>query len=531
MPRTSTFRTRFVALAGATVLLLSACSMGAPMASAPITNDAGAMEAESAVSFTQSQVRPELAPRGMFFADYGVNGFVETAQNNLSTFALDVDTGSYTVARAYLDDGHLPPPASVRPEEFVNYFDYGYPVPDRTATFNIMVDGAPSPVSPNTATHLLRVGIQGYEIAPEQRPDVALTFVIDVSGSMTMENRLELVKQSLRLLVEELRPSDAVAVVVYGDAARIVLPMTQLGQSQSILRAIDSLGPDGATNAEAGLRMAYEHAWENFDPAKINRIVLASDGVANVGATGPAAILETIGQYAVRGLTLTTVGVGMGNYNDVLMEQLADQGDGTYAYVDGMDEARDLFVHDLTGTLLTIARDAKIQVEFNPETVARYRLVGYENRDVADDEFRNDDVDAGEIGAGHSVTALYEIELAGQPAADAVIATVRLRWEEPESSQVMELAQTLTQDQMATDFAAAQRSFQLAATVAEYAEYLRASEWSVASLAQISEQAERMDRQWAANDGAAADGAAAKVHEFAGLVRKAMEPSLSQHTN
>ncbi|MCB0048392.1 MAG: DUF3520 domain-containing protein, partial [Caldilinea sp.] len=295
----------------------------------------------------------------------------------------------------------------------------------------IHVDGAASPFADRQANRMLRVGIQGYSVPADERQDVALTFVIDVSGSMDMENRLGLAKRALYLLVNELRPTDSVAIVVYGDAARTVLDMTPVSEKQVILNAINQVYAEGSTNAAAGLWLGYRLASEHFNPEATNRVILLSDGVANVGVTGPGEILDVIKRHANEGITLTTVGLGMGNYNDTLMEQLADDGDGFYAYVDSMKEAERLFVDELTSTLLTIAKDAKIQVEFNPEVVERYRLVGYENRDVADDDFRNDEVDAGEIGAGHSVTALYEIELLpGSEDPEALIATVRMRWEE-----------------------------------------------------------------------------------------------------
>jgi Ca-activated chloride channel family protein len=463
-------RTSFASALLIGALALSGCA--APSA-APT---AGSAEAYGAPAASQEIVAPPM-PQDMYFEDYGINGFVETGQDRLSTFAVDVDTGSYTVARRYLTDGLLPPPDAIRVEEFLNFFDYGYANPQAQETFGITMDAAPSPFGTAAGRHLLRIGIQGYAIPAEERKDVQLTFVVDVSGSMDMENRLGLVKRSLAMLVEELRPTDAVALVVYGSDARLVLPMTPIAEKASILAAIESLYPEGSTNAEAGLQVAYQHAWEHFNPQLLNRVVLASDGVANVGATGPDAILESIGQYAAKGINLTTVGVGMGNYNDVLMEQLADQGDGFYAYVDTDAEARRLFVHDLTGTLQTIAQDAKVQVEFNPETVARYRLIGYENRDLADDDFRNDDEDAGEIGAGHSVTALYEIELQGdsQPA-DATVATVYLRWQEPESDEVIEQTATFTADAIAASFAESDANFQLAVIAAGYAELLRGNQ-------------------------------------------------------
>ncbi|MEZ4616449.1 MAG: DUF3520 domain-containing protein [Caldilineaceae bacterium] len=276
--------------------------------------------------------------------------------------------------------------------------------------------------------------------------------------------------------------------------------------------------PDGSTNAEDGIKLAYRMAWENFNPAAINRVVLISDGVANVGRTGPGEILKQVKQYAAKGITLTTVGVGMGNYNDVLMEQLANDGDGFYAYVDTRKEAQKLFVEDLTSTLQTIAKDAKVQVDFNNEVVDAYRLVGYENRDVADNDFRNDAVDAGEIGAGHSVTALYEVILKDtEVAADANLATVYLRWQDLATGEVVENDASLRATAIADSFTAADASFQLAATIAAYGEVLRQSEAGHAiTLTDVLAEAQRIDNLYTSSQGANAD-----IAEFVDLVWRA----------
>jgi len=275
---------------------------------------------------------PNDQPYGdVFFDNYGVNPRIDTEDDRYSTFAVDVDTASYTVMRRVIGDGYLPDRDSVRVEEYVNFFDQAYAPPSRNA-FAIHIDGSRSPYADNY--HLVRVGLQGYVVPDEERSDVVLTFVIDVSGSMDMENRLELVKESLALLVDELRPTDKVGIVVYGSGARVVLDHTPVREGRTIRRAIRSLQPEGATNAEAGLVKAYRLASRAFDPGAVNRVILCSDGVANVGRTGPESILERIREYADDDIYLTTVGFGMGNYNDVLMEQLADNGDGFYAYVD-----------------------------------------------------------------------------------------------------------------------------------------------------------------------------------------------------
>ena len=475
-----------------------------------------AVSAESsAPSVSQNGQPPQSGtqPYDMFFQEYGVNPSIDTEDDNLSTFALDVDTGSYTVMRNYLRDGNLPPKESVRVEEYINYFDHGYPLPPAHQAFGIYVDGGPSPFTETERYDMLRIGIQGYDVSDEERKDAALTFVIDVSGSMDMDNRLGLVKRSLELLVEQLHRNDTVSIVVYGSEARVVLNPTSGSDSGRILDAIYSLHPEGSTNAEAGLRLGYGMAMESFKRDGINRVILCSDGVANVGVTGPDAILEEIGHYVDQGVTLTTIGFGMDNYNDTLMEQLADKGNGFYAYVDDLDEARKLFIDQITGTLQTIALDAKVQVDFNPEVVKRYRLVGYENRAVADDQFRDNSVDAGEIGAGHSVTALYEIKL--YPDARGRIATVFMRWEDPDTHQVVEISKDYETSQMASDFRETDPYFQRAVVVAEYAEILKDSYWAEgSSMDAVYEEARRISDYLYRDD---------VMDEFVDLVREARQ--------
>jgi Ca-activated chloride channel family protein len=408
------------------------------------------------------------------FRDYGVNPFVDASVDPLSTFALDVDTGAYTIARRYLQDGQMPPRDAVRVEEFVNYFDQGYASPP-SGTFSIYADGALSPFHSDSTT-LLRIGIQGYEVSATERRPASLTFVIDVSGSMSGGNRLEMVKDALGMLVEQLRPDDTVAIVVYGDNARVVLPSTSGREQGQIFEALYRLQSEGSTNAEAGLNLGYQTANQSFKPGGTNRVILASDGVANVGLTNPDILAEQVKRYAGEGIQLTTIGVGMGNFNDVLMEQLADNGDGHYAYVDTLAEAHRVFVEELTGTLQVIALDAKVQVDFNPQVVTRYRLVGYENRAVADQDFRNDSVDAGEIGAGHTAVALYALQM--QPAAEGRVATVQLRWRNPQSGQVEELHGDINSWDLQRSFEETDSRFQLTAVVAQFAELLRDSYWT-----------------------------------------------------
>ena len=424
-----------------------------------------------------------------FFKGYGVNPFIDTEDDNLSTFAMDVDTASYTVARRYVHDGNIPDPDSIRVEEFVNFFDQGYARPEQEA-FAIHVEGSPSPFG--GANHwLMRVGLQGKSVLEEDRKDATLIFTIDVSGSMAREDRLELVKRSLRLLVDQLRDSDKVGIVVYGSTGSVLLEPTSGRDKDEILSAIERLRPGGSTYVEQGLKLAYGMAVREVERDRITRVIVLSDGVGNVGNTGSDSILKQVEQNVEEGVTLTTVGFGMGNYNDVLMEQLANDGDGAYYYVDTLAEARRIFVEDLTGTIQTIAKDAKVQVEFNPEAVRSYRLLGYENRRVADQDFRNDEVDAGEIGAGHSVTALYEIKL--HDGAEGEVATVYLRYEDPDSGKVTELRREFDREDLADGFEDAPPRFQMAAVVAEYAEVLRESYWAQeGSLEDVANEARRI---------------------------------------
>lgn len=433
----------------------------------------------------------ERQPYDMFFEDYGVNPSIDTEDDNLSTFALDVDTGSYTIMRNYLSEGNLPPSDSVRVEEYVNYFEQDYPIPPEHQAFTISVDGAPSPFTLNERYQMIRVGIQGYQVPDRERKDANLVFVIDVSGSMDLDNRLGLVKRSLELLVEGLRRTDTVSIIVYGTNARLILDPTPGSAKGEIIRAINHLQPEGVTNAEAGIRLGYRTAMRAYNPNGINRVILCSDGVANMGRVESDAILFEVRGYVEEGVTLATFGFGMDNYNDTLMEQLADSGDGTYAYIDDMDEARHLFIEKMTSTLQTIAMDAKVQVEFNPELVMRYRLVGFENRAIADEDFRDNKVDAGEIGAGLSVTALYEVKL--RPEAYGRIATVYLRWQDPDLRQVVELSKDFDTEEMAYRFEDASPYFQRAVVVAEFAEILKESYWAEENtLSDVYREAQRI---------------------------------------
>lgn len=409
------------------------------------------------------------------FQNYGTNPMVNATRDHLSTFALDVDTASYTVARKYIQQGALPPVDSVRTEEFINFFDQGYNPPADVA-FALYADGAPSPFMTRQNAYIVRFGVKGYDIPENQRSPLSLTFVIDISGSMNLDKRLGLVKRSLELLVNRLRADDTVAIVVFGTSARLQLPVTPGSQREQILNAIYSLRPEGSTNAGDGLRQGYQMAMKAYRSNSSNRVILCTDGVANTGITDPDEILSTVQGYVNKGITLTTLGFGMENFNDVLLESLADKGNGNYAYIDTLEESRRLFVDKLTSTLNVIAKDAKIQVDFNPDVVAAYRQIGYENRQLADRDFRNDSVDAGELGPGHTVTALYEVIL--RPGTEGRMATLQMRWKDPKSEKATEINGNLNSWDMKETFQEAEPRYQLAVAVAQFAEILRNSPYA-----------------------------------------------------
>jgi len=433
--------------------------------------------APSAAASAAPPAYPVATPYdGVTYQDHGVNPFVDPREDRVSTFALDVDTSSYAIAQRYIEDGNRPDPASVRVEEWVNAFDQGYRAPGDDA-FAISVDGGPTPFT-GPDEILVRVGLQAREVRERQRQDASLTFVIDTSGSMQREGRLELVKDALRVLVDELGPDDRVAVVTFGSDARLVLGSTPADDRRAILGAIDRLQPDGSTNLEAGLRLGYEQARRSLTENGIDRVVVASDGVANVGLTDADGILRGIREDAANGIELVSVGVGMGNYNDALLEQLADQGDGFYAYVNGIDDAKTLFRERLTSTLQTVALDAKAQVEFDPRAVEAYRLVGYEDRDVPDGSFTDPRVDAGAIGAGDAVTAIYAVRLAADGPGRDPFATIRLRWTDPDSGDTRELRRDIRSGDLAGSFDRTDPYFRLDAIVAASAEVLRDSPYA-----------------------------------------------------
>jgi Ca-activated chloride channel homolog len=481
-------RTRLCVLATIlAALMLGACSTGGPSGPAAEGPPNEPPRADPPPG-QGGEAPPNGAPYpDVFFENPGVNPFIDTEDDALSTFALDVDTGSYTVARRFLTDGNLPDRDSVRVEEYVNAFPTGLDAPGDDP-FAIQVDGGPTPFVMNERYQVARIAIASRGPPEEARPPVALTFVIDVSGSMELETRLELVKEALLLLTAQLAPTDTLGIVVYGSDARVVLEPTAIGESESVRDAITSLYPEGSTNAEAGLVLGYDMARRAFREGGVNRVILASDGVANVGNTGADSILERIADEARDGIQLTTLGFGMGNYNDTLMEQLANDGDGMYAYIDTIDEAQRLFVDELNATLVTVALDAKVQVEWDPAGVERYRLIGFENRNVADEDFRDDAVEAGAIGAGHTVTALYELRLAD--GASGSLGTVHLRWTDPETGEPAEITREMLASDLAPTFELTDRHFRLAATVAAFGEVLRESIWAEdLTLAEVATEA------------------------------------------
>lgn len=428
------------------------------------------------------QRRPGERPRDMFFRFWGDNAFVYAHQDPLATLSVDVDTASYALARNYLRRGLLPEKAQVRTEEFVNYFRPDVPAPLED-TFAIHADLAPSLFGPTPDHWMLRVVVRGKDVARHERRPLALTIVLDVSGSMKEENRMELVKHGVRLLLSELDGRDTVAIVAFSNEARLVLPATSAASRGVIEAALFGLRPEGGTNAEAGLKLGYELAAAGLAAGATNRVVLFSDGVANVGQTDQDRIAADVARHTARGIYLNTIGVGMNNHNDVFLEQMADRGEGLCNYVDTPLEAQRALVDNFLGAFEPIARDVKLQVELDPAQVLRYRQLGYENRHVADRDFRNDAVDAGEVGSGHQVVALFEIERRAGADPAAPLATVRLRWKPPFGSQgataETETAREIERAVLAREgqggFHQTAPGYRRAVLVAQFAEVLRRS--------------------------------------------------------
>jgi len=424
------------------------------------------------------------------------------AQDPVSTFSVDVDTGAYANTRRFLSQGRLPPPEAVRTEEMINYFRYDYPRPDtRETPFSVTTQVAVSPWNP--ATRLLRIGLRGYDLPRDGRPPANLVFLLDVSGSMGSPDKLPLVKTALSALAGELGPQDRVSIVVYAGAAGMVLEPTN--DTAKIRAALDRLSAGGSTAGGAGLRLAYQIAEDTFIKGGVNRILLATDGDFNVGVSDTKALIHMIEEERDKGVTLTTLGFGTGNYNEGMMEQIADHGNGNYAYIDTALEARKVLAEQMDATLFTIAKDVKIQVEFNPAVVSQYRLLGYENRALREEDFDNDKVDAGEIGAGHQVTAIYEIVPAGAkgwiaphryetpPAAASgkagELAYVKLRYKLPDGD-TSRLIERPVSASLLTSARAPSGDFAFAAAVAAYGQKLRGDplmgRWTFADSARLA---------------------------------------------
>ena len=421
------------------------------------------------------------------YQEYKPNPWTDPAKDKLSTFAIDVDTASYTISRRKLNEGGLPPASAVRVEEFVNYFKYEYPQP-KSGPFAVHYEAAPSPFDAKRV--LLKVGVQGRKVAPEERAPVHLTLLVDVSGSMSSPDKLPLVQEALKVMVNNLKKTDTVALTTYAGANRLVLPATGLEEKEKILAAIDDLRSGGGTAMASGMELAYEQAMKTYEKGAVNRVVVCSDGDANIGPVGHDQILKSIEGYVQKGITMTTLGVGNGNYQDYRMEQLANKGNGNYVYLDSREAALRFFSEQLDGTLQVIAKDVKIQVEFSDDAVAQYRLIGYENRDIADKSFRDDKVDAGEIGSNHSVTALYELQLISKP--KGPLATIRVRAKEPEGATAKEWEFPFDSKLVKAKLSEASGDFQFAAAVVGFAEILRknpdAAEWSLDRIQELTRQ-------------------------------------------
>ncbi len=409
-----------------------------------------------------------------------------TREAPVSTFSVDVDTGSYANVRRMLRDGIRPPADAVRVEEFLNYFDYGHPAPaTREVPFQITTELAPAPWNP--ARQLLMVGIKGFDVDKRELPPANLVLLVDSSGSMYAADKLPLLKKAFAQLVPQLRASDRVSIVSYAGSAGLVLPPTPGDRHGEILAALEKLEAGGSTNGGEGIRLAYAMARQSFIDGGVNRILLATDGDFNVGITDRGALLTLVADQRRSGVALSTLGFGAGNYNDGMAERLADAGNGQHLYIDTLEEARRVLVQQMQATLLTIANDVKVQIEFNPAVVSEYRLIGYENRLLREEDFANDRVDAGDIGAGHEVTALYELTLAGSgaerlpplryaapagpaPGPAGELAHLRLRYKLPgqDDSRLVEAPVLRTAMR-----AQASQSLRFAAAVAGYADLLR----------------------------------------------------------
>ncbi|WED29707.1 VWA domain-containing protein [Vibrio sp. DW001] len=428
------------------------------------------------------------------------DNYLESVSNNvhqvlntpLSTFSIDVDTGSYANVRSYLNMGRKPPTDAIREEAFINYFDYQYAASqNKNQPFSVNTEIAPSPW--NEHRQLLRIALKGYDVPQTERKSSNLVFLVDVSGSMNEPNKLPLLVQSLSMLVKELNEKDTVSLVTYAGHSSVVLEPTKGNEKETITNALKSLSAGGGTYGESGITMAYQQARASFINEGVNRVILATDGDFNVGIASIDALKKMIANERDKGVSLTTLGFGRGNYNDAMMEQLANIGDGNHAYIDTLHEAKKVLLRQMSGTLQTIASDVKIQIEFNPNIVKEYRLIGYQNRILKDEDFNNDKVDAGEIGAGHTVTALYEITLAGEKGQiddlrydrkaitaenfEGELAQVKVRYKLPESKKSVLTTSIVSSHQIKERFNHASEDFQFASSVAAFAQKLKDNDY------------------------------------------------------
>lgn len=452
--------------------------------------------------------RADAKTAGEDYAKIQENPFVPAAEAAISTFAVDVDTASYSNVRRFLTDGSLPPPDAVRIEELVNYFDYDYPAPTGDVPFSVSHEIADCPW--NAEARLVHIGLQAQELAADQLPARNLVFLLDVSGSMESPDKLPLLRRAMKLMVETLDADDRVAIVVYAGASGVVLEPTSGADQQVIMAALDRLQAGGSTNGGAGIERAYALARQNFEPGAINRVILATDGDFNVGTTSQRDLEALIERERESGVFLSVLGLGTGNLKDSTMEMLADKGNGNYAYLDTIREARKVLVEQAGATLMTVAKDVKVQVEFDPAQVESYRLIGYENRLLDSQDFVDDSKDAGEIGAGHSVTAMYEVVLADQSKPGEALAELRLRYKQPAGEQ-SELVTFPIADR-GGDLMRSSNDFRFAAAVAEFGLLLRGSEHrGTATWEQTMVLAE----------GALGEDRGHHRHEFLGLIERA----------
>ena len=439
-------------------------------------------------------MREPLQGRDRFPA-FGTNPVKVAAREPVSTFSIDVDTASYGFVRAALNRGVLPPPEAVRVEELINYFPYDYETPkDRQTPFAVGVSLMPTPWNP--ATRLMHVGIRGYAPAPEAKPRTNLVFLIDTSGSMHEPERLPLLVRSLKLLLDALAPDDTVAIAAYAGSAGVVLEPTRAAERRKILAALDGLDAGGSTAGAEGLRLAYQLAGQNFAEDRINRVILATDGDFNVGVSDPGELERYVARKRATGVFLSVLGFGMGNYHDEMMQALAQNGNGHAAYIDNLSEARKVLVEEATSTLFPIAKDVKVQVEFNPALVSEYRLIGYETRRLAREDFTDDKVDAGEIGAGHRVTAIYELTPVGsgaervepsryQPEAGTPdprfageYAFLKIRYKLPDRDDSTRITRTVTRADESEQVGGAPQEARFAAAVAGFGQLLRGGRYT-----------------------------------------------------